>query len=90
MTLFPEFSSGGNPSYRLSSIKMSISDIQALPLREKFQILEALWQDLASRIDQMPVSDGDKAILDERLAALDAGETGIHDWDAVKDSIGKR
>lgn len=69
---------------------MSMSEIQALPLREKFQILEALWQDLVSRIDQMQVSDGDKAILDARLAALDAGEIEIHEWDAVKGSIGKR
>lgn len=69
---------------------MRIGDIQALPVREKFQILEALWQDLASRIDQMPVSDGDKAILDERLAALDSGDIAVHEWDSVKDSIGKR
>lgn len=54
------------------------------------QILEALWQDLSSRIDQMPVSDCDKGIFDERLSVLDAGKAEIHDWDAVNGSVGKR
>jgi hypothetical protein len=31
---------------------MTAAEVQTLPLREKFQILEALWADLVVRISQ--------------------------------------
>jgi len=69
---------------------MNVSEIRQLPLREKFQILEALWEDLGREIEEIPLSAGEKSFLDSRLARIESGETQIHDWDEVKDSLGKR
>ncbi len=69
---------------------MSVAEIRQLPLREKFQILEALWGDLSECIDDIPVSEREKTLLDARLARIESGHAQIHNWDDVKDSIGKR
>jgi len=69
---------------------MSVTEIKQLPLREKFQILETLWEDLSDHIADIPVSKADRDMLDGRLERIASGETKIHDWDEVKRSIGRR
>ena len=68
---------------------MSIADIRSLPLREKFQILEVIWDDLSARIDEMSVSPAVRDLLDERIERVRSGFAEVHDWDAVKFSIGR-
>ncbi len=68
---------------------MSIADVRDLPLREKFQILEAIWEDLSSRIEEIPVSTAVRELLDERIERVRRGAAEVHDWDAVKYSIGQ-
>lgn len=68
---------------------MSIVEVRALPLREKFQILEAIWEDLSIRIEEMPVSTAVRDLLDERIERVRSGVAEVHDWDAVKFSIGR-
>jgi len=66
---------------------MSIADIRSLPLDEKFQIMEALWQDLREPIDDSPAPDWQKDLLDRRHEAVQSGAEQILDWDDVKKSI---
>ncbi len=68
---------------------MSIADVRSLPLREKFQILEVIWDDLSARIDEMSVSPAVQDLLDERIERVRSGSAEVHDWDAVKFSIGQ-
>ena len=69
---------------------MNIAEVQSLPLREKFQILEVIWADLNSRIDSAPISQSERTLLDSRIERVDSGAAAILDWDDVKHSIGKR
>ena len=69
---------------------MSIAEVRSLPLREKFQILEAIWEDLSSHVDAMEISPGERELLDVRVARLRSGEAEVHDWDSVKNSLGRR
>lgn len=69
---------------------MSVTEIKQLPLREKFQILEAIWEDLSDHIADIPVSKAEKKLLDVRLERIASGETQIHDWDEMKHLIGRR
>ncbi len=69
---------------------MNVADVQALPLREKFQILEVLWADLSSRVEAAPVSESVGDLLDSRIGRVDSGAAAILDWDEVKHSIGRR
>lgn len=68
---------------------MSIAEVRNLPLREKFQILEVIWDDLSPRVDEMAVSPAVRDLLDERMERIQNGSAEVHDWDSVKFSIGR-
>jgi putative addiction module component (TIGR02574 family) len=67
---------------------MSIAEIKQLPLAEKLQIMEVLWEDLRARAEQVPVPPWHKELLDERRKAVEDGREAVFDWDSVRDSIG--
>ncbi len=69
---------------------MTISEIKNLPLNEKLQIMEALWEDLRSRTEGIPVPDWHKSLLDSRRKAVEEGREAIHDWDQVKNALGSK
>lgn len=69
---------------------MSITEIKQLPLNEKLQIMEALWEDLRASPDGVPVPDWHKQVLDQRRKALQEGREEVLEWDDVKDSLGRR
>jgi putative addiction module component (TIGR02574 family) len=66
---------------------MSIAEIHQLPLSEKLQIMEAIWEDLRSQADALPVPDWHKNLLDARLKAVEEGREPVLDWDEVKHSL---
>lgn len=68
---------------------MSIAEIQNLPLRQKLQILEVLWNDLNERAEAMGVTPVERELLDHRLARVRDEEVEIHEWDSVKKNLGK-
>ena len=69
---------------------MTLTEIRKLPVKEKIQIMEVLWEDLRSQVQEEPIPDWHKELLDNRRKAVDAGHEKVLDWDQVKDSIGKR
>lgn len=69
---------------------MSTAEILQLPLREKLQIMEALWEDLRGRADRVDLSQNQKELLDTRRNRIATGEAKILDWDSVKHTIGQR
>ena len=79
---------GGRSSVWLHSA-MITDGLKALPPVEKFQLMEALWEDLREHFDRMDLSESQKALLDRRRASVELGESRLHDWDTVKGSIGR-
>lgn len=69
---------------------MSVTEISKLPLREKFQIMEAIWAELSERAERFEIPPEHLKLLDERRARVESGETPLHDWDTVKHQIGRR
>lgn len=69
---------------------MNMAEITRLPLLEKLQIMETLWADLGSGVEDIELTAQHKALLDDRLARIESGESKIHNWDDVKDSIGRQ
>lgn len=68
---------------------MSASEVLQLPLREKLQIMEAIWEELRTRADRFEIPQDQKDLLDARRPRVTSGEARILDWDAVKHSIGR-
>jgi len=68
---------------------MTEADLAKLSLREKLQLMEAIWEDLRGRVDAMGVPEEHRRILDERRAKIASGEAKLLDWDKVKHSLGR-
>ena len=69
---------------------VSIADIRQLPLTEKLQIMEAIWEDLRAQAEQVPVPAWHQELLDERRRAVEEGREEVLDWDSVKGTLGSR
>lgn len=69
---------------------MTIAEIRKLPIREKFEILEALWEDMRDEIEDADIPESHKKLLDERRARIESGEEKLLDWEDVKNSYGQR
>ena len=67
---------------------MSIAEIRQLPLHEKLQIMEALWDDLRANADAVLMPGWQKQLLDARRKAVSEGRERVLEWDEVKDSLG--
>jgi hypothetical protein len=68
---------------------MTVADLAKLSLREKLQLMDAIWEDLRGRVDAMGVPEEHRRILNERLSRVSSGEATIHDWDKVKQTLGR-
>ena len=66
---------------------MSIAEIHQLPLNEKLQIMEAIWEDLRARAEELPVPDWHKELLDARRKVVAEGREQVLDWDEAKRSL---
>jgi putative addiction module component (TIGR02574 family) len=47
-----------------------LPDVRALPAREKLQLLDESWQDVAHDLDSLEVSETEKELLAQRWAAF--------------------
>ncbi len=68
---------------------MITADIKALPLAEKIQIMETLWEEFRSNYDESEISLEMKNLLDQRRQRVRSGESTLVDWEAVKNKIGR-
>lgn len=64
--------------------------ISQLTLKEKLEIMEALWEDLRSHADLMLVPQWQRDVLDNRERMIETGEASFKDWDSAKKRITER
>lgn len=69
---------------------MGITEIKQLPLNEKLQLMEALWEDLRDNADATLVPDWHKDLLSARRKAVGEGTEKVLDWDEIKGTLGKQ
>ena len=68
---------------------MTVEEVRTLPLAQKIQIMEAIWEDLRDRFEQAELPDRLKRLLDQRRARARDGSAKLLDWDTVKSGIGR-
>lgn len=64
--------------------------IERMTLEEKLQTMEALWDDLCRREEDIPVPQWHKDLLDERARLIEQGKARFMDWEAAKKRISER
>lgn len=65
-------------------------EIDKLGVDERLDLIEELWESLSSDPDQVPVPEAHKAVLDKRLAEIEAGDGAGIPWQEVLDRIRNR
>jgi len=68
---------------------VTAQDVKALPIAEKIQIMEAIWEDLRERFERSDLPEELKTLLDRRRARVRDGTAQLLDWDSVKATIGR-
>ena len=65
-------------------------EIDNLTVEERLELIESLWESLVVDPSNIPVTDVQKQMLDERLDEIDAGDDAGIPWEDVKARIHKR
>ena len=66
---------------------MTAAEVKALPVRDKLQIREAIWEDFRERFETADLSESQMQLLNERRARVANGSVRLVNWDDVKDCI---
>ena len=69
---------------------MSLIQLSQYSLREKFQIMQSIWEEMREHAESSQVPQCHKDLLDERRRRVESGESTLLEWDDVKHTIGKR
>ena len=68
-------------------MKLLLEKIQSLKPADRLELIEAVWESLAP--DDLPVTDAEKAMLDNRLAEMDSNPENQSSWSDVKKRLEK-
>ena len=58
-----------------------------LSVEEQIEYVQSLWDRIAATPEQVPVPDGHRQILDERLKDYEANPEAGDSWDVVRDRL---
>jgi hypothetical protein len=65
-------------------------EIDRMTLEEKLRAMEALWDDLCRREENVPVPQWHKDILEERERAVAEGRAKFVDWQTAKKRLSEK
>lgn len=61
--------------------------IDSLNVEERLELIESLWESLTEDPSNVPVTDAQKRMLDERLDEIEAGDDVGAPWEEVRARI---
>ncbi len=64
-----------------------VSDILGLPVQDRIQLVEAIWDSIAEAPEAIALSDSQRAELDKRLAAYHENPSLGSPWSEVRARI---
>lgn len=65
-------------------------EIDTLNVEERLELIETLWESLIVDPSNVPITDAQRQMLDERLDEIEAGDDDGATWEDVRDRILKR
>ena len=69
------------------NLKTVVSEVGCWPVEERLQLLEEIWEGLGNQGHAPELTEDLKALLDRRLAALEANPGGVITWDEINDYV---
>jgi len=70
-------------------MSITIDDLRKLPVPERLELVESLWDSIAADADQLLLTDKQAEELDRRLADHEANPAAGTSWQEVRDRLQK-
>ena len=64
-----------------------VEAFRRLPADERARLVEELWDEVAKELEQQPLSEAQRRLLDERIQQHEKNPTDVEDWEAARDDI---
>lgn len=83
LPVLPSHLTGDN----LLAMSAELSDILRLSVAERIQLVEDIWDSIASRPESLPLTDGERQELDRRLDAHARAPGEGVEWEELKNKV---
>ena len=70
--------------------KFSAADVLELPVTERLQLVQDIWESIAAAPEALELTDDDKRLIDERLEACRRNPQAGSPWPEVRARIAAR
>jgi putative addiction module component (TIGR02574 family) len=64
-----------------------VEAFRRLPVEERARLVEELWDEVARELDQRPLSEGERRLLDERIQQHQKTPSDVEAWETARDDI---
>lgn len=69
------------------SARRIAEEFRKLGLEDKLALLHGLWDEVAAEAETRPLSEAERAFLDERMRALESDTRADREWASVRDEL---
>ncbi|MBI4470741.1 MAG: addiction module protein [Acidobacteria bacterium] len=64
-----------------------IQGFRKLPAAEKIRLVQELWDEIAEEATELPLTEAQRRLLDERIAEHEANPDDVEPWQQARDEI---
>jgi len=64
-----------------------VEAFRKLPVDERARLVEELWDEVASELEQRPLGEAERRLLDERIRQHNENPTDVETWERTRDDI---
>ena len=64
-----------------------IDTFRKLPATEKIRLVQQLWDEIAEEAAQLPLTESQRRLLDERIDEHEANPADVEPWEEARDDI---
>ena len=71
-------------------MNVRVEDLKSLPLQQRIQLVEDLWDSIAAELEKQPVSEELKAEMNRRREEYLRNPSSAVDWEEIRRRLEKR
>jgi putative addiction module component (TIGR02574 family) len=64
-----------------------VEAFRRLPVAERARLVEELWDEVSRELEQLPLSEAERDLLDQRILQHDESPSDVETWQTARDDI---
>ena len=64
-----------------------VEAFRRLPADERLRLAEELWDEVARELEEQPLNEAQRRLLDERIRQHEETPTDVEAWEAARDDL---